>query len=122
MSNHQPISDFPLASLPNSESHLHTILHQPNESDVIPSDVIPTEDTPDQSVQSSWFSKLLNGFITLLCAPSYEPVIWQKRDRNGNSYWECYDPVSDRTLWFSCEDEARIWLDQPSYIPWHPPY
>ncbi len=44
-----------------------------------------------------------------------ELQIWQERDRFGNTWWYAFDPKSNRSLVFSTEEEARIWLEQVLY-------
>jgi hypothetical protein len=118
MSRHSTHSNSQFFPASNPEEHLHIILHQPNLS----VDAISTEGIPHQPLRLSWFGKLLNALAIVVCEPRHEPTVWQKCDRNGNAYWECYDPICDRTVCFSSEDEARLWIDQCSFIPWYPPY
>ena len=44
-----------------------------------------------------------------------EPRIWTTTDRNGNTAWNAYDPVSDRTTSLNSESEMRIWIEQRYY-------
>jgi hypothetical protein len=46
---------------------------------------------------------------------SNEPIVSQGRDRSGQIYWRVYDPVSDRSIRFSSEQEVRQWLEQRFY-------
>ncbi|WP_373540026.1 hypothetical protein [Chamaesiphon sp.] len=66
--------------------------------------------TADRSQHKSWFGKLRQAIVTAF-DPRQEPIFWKKRDRNGNVYWQGYDPVSNRSLEFGSDDEARHWLD-----------
>jgi hypothetical protein len=71
----------------------------------------PTEGIIDDRYhQKSWFGKLLQAIVTAFDRHQ-EPIFWKKRDRNGNVYWQGYDPVSNRSLEFGSDDEARHWLD-----------
>ena len=73
----------------------------------------PTESIiDDRSHHKSWFGKLRQAIVKAF-EPHNEPMFWKKRDRNGNVYWQGYDPASNRSLEFGSEDEARIWLDLP---------
>jgi hypothetical protein len=73
----------------------------------------PTEVIIDeQHHQKSWFSKLLQTIVKAF-ESHQEPKFWKKRDRNGNVYWQGYDPHSDRSIYLASEEEARIWLDLP---------
>lgn len=49
------------------------------------------------------FARLLNGS---------DPRILKRCDRQGNYYFEVYDPHNQERLNFSSEHEVRIWLDQ----------
>jgi hypothetical protein len=44
-----------------------------------------------------------------------EPRIWTTTDRDGNTTWHAYDPVSDRTTSLDSESEMRIWIEQRYY-------
>ncbi len=50
------------------------------------------------------------------CEQSKEPIFGKLGDRNGNVYWEGYDPVSNRTFYCASENEARIWLARLPYF------
>jgi hypothetical protein len=73
--------------------------------------------TDDRSQHKSWFGKLLQAITSgrlrqrQAFKPQNEPIFWKKRDRNGNVYWQGYDPVSNCSIEFGDEDEARMWLD-----------
>lgn len=66
----------------------------------------------DRSQHTSWFSQLLQAIVTAF-KPHNEPIFWKKRDRQGKSWVQGYDPASNRSLEFGSEEEARIWLDLP---------
>ncbi len=60
--------------------------------------------------------QMLGAIATQLWAePSHEPQITQRRQQNGDLYWEVYEPWSGRTIY--CLDEAEImdWLDSRNY-------
>jgi hypothetical protein len=67
--------------------------------------------TADRSQHKSWFGKLRQAIVKAF-EPQQEPMFWKKRDRNGNVYWQGYDPVSNRSVEFGSDDEARHWLDR----------
>ena len=46
---------------------------------------------------------------------SWEPRIVTKRDREGNTFFSAYDPVTQAHHRFTSERELRIWLDQRYY-------
>jgi hypothetical protein len=58
-----------------------------------------------------WLIQLWFKFLDQ-CDRRNEPVIWQRRDRQGREWWIAYDPVCSRTVSLSSEAEARLWLDQ----------
>ncbi|QYO63499.1 hypothetical protein [Leptolyngbya sp. 7M] len=39
----------------------------------------------------------------------------QKREPNGNEYYQVYDPVTGNSKTFGSEEETRIWLDRRFY-------
>jgi hypothetical protein len=44
-----------------------------------------------------------------------EPQIFHRRDRQGYSYLEVYDPTSGKTHSFNTTQEVRVWLEQRYY-------
>lgn len=46
---------------------------------------------------------------------SSELQVWQAYDRNGNIYWQAYDPACDRSIYFGSEAEMRMWIEQYYY-------
>lgn len=51
----------------------------------------------------------------LFTPASTELRIWQKRDRLGQIHWHVYDPITDRSARFSCEQEVRRWIERQFY-------
>lgn len=41
-----------------------------------------------------------------------EPKLWLSFDRQGNCYWNAYDPQSNRYARNLSEAEMRIWLEE----------
>jgi hypothetical protein len=41
-----------------------------------------------------------------------EPRITQRHDRQGNLYYQIYDPMTGRSASFGSESEIRWWLEQ----------
>ncbi|WP_236738926.1 hypothetical protein [Chroogloeocystis siderophila] len=41
--------------------------------------------------------------------------VWQKKDRHGRSYWQAYDPLTDKKISLASEAEMRIWIEQRYY-------
>ena len=46
---------------------------------------------------------------------SHEPMIEEKCDRDGNRYWQVYDPITQNLRCFDSENDVRIWLEQRYY-------
>jgi hypothetical protein len=67
-----------------------------------------------QSSQLSRFSVLWNRLLNLLVSRS-EPTITRKFDRQGNLYFQVYDPVTHKSLSMDSEQELRAWIDQRYY-------
>ncbi len=44
-----------------------------------------------------------------------EPTVYHRRDRQGYSYLEVYDPASRKTHTFTTTHEARVWLERRYY-------
>ena len=44
-----------------------------------------------------------------------EPKVYHRRDRQGYSYLEVYDPVSGKTHTFKTTHEAGVWLEHRYY-------
>lgn len=60
--------------------------------------------------------KALGQAIVYSTVKSNEPRVWQKCDRQGNTYWVAYDPAINCKATFSSEKEVRIWLDERYYL------
>jgi hypothetical protein len=72
------------------------------------------KDTNSQpSRRVSWLEQILERLSYKLLERK-DPKVRQVRDRSGKIYWEVYDPVSRRSLFFSSEQDIRIWLER-----WH---
>lgn len=41
-----------------------------------------------------------------------EPYVKQKRDRDGNSYWQVRDRKSNKSYTFGSDSEVRIWIEE----------
>jgi hypothetical protein len=66
---------------------------------------------PTYQPQPSRWQRLLQTLVESL-AGNGEPKIYHRRDRQGNSYLEVYDPRSGQTQSFSTTQEVRVWLEQ----------
>jgi hypothetical protein len=47
-----------------------------------------------------------------LLSSDREPKVYHRRDRQGYSYLEVYDPTSRKTHTFRTTHEARVWLER----------
>jgi hypothetical protein len=66
---------------------------------------------PTYRTQPSRWQALIQNIVDYL-AGNAEPKIRHRRDRQGHSYLEVYDPRSGTTQSFSTAHEVRIWLEQ----------
>ncbi|MGK7892861.1 MAG: hypothetical protein AB4372_04250 [Xenococcus sp. (in: cyanobacteria)] len=48
----------------------------------------------------------------ILLVSKNEPYIKQKRDRNGNLYWQVYDFTTNKSYTFGSEREVRAWIEE----------
>ena len=56
----------------------------------------------------------LGRLLLKLLIRSGDPKITKIR-RNGQLYWEVYDPHTEKTIPFSNEKDVYVWLDQQKY-------
>lgn len=72
---------------------------------------------PNWQVKSTIISALKAGLEHLMdfLKLSDEPRIWKTTDRDGNTVWRAYDPVSDRAIRLDSEDEIRAWIERRYY-------
>jgi len=63
---------------------------------------------------STLLSRLWRPILEILsrCA---ELKVWEKTDRQGNHYWQGYDPQHGQHISFGTEDEIRMWIEQQYY-------
>lgn len=63
-----------------------------------------------------WLQKIKQGFLRVLrliaIQAEPEPKVWEKHDRQGNTFFKVYDPASDRWVYLSSENEVRMWLEE----------
>jgi hypothetical protein len=60
---------------------------------------------------SKYIIKKFRQFGQYLIQIQTEPQIKQKCDRNGQSYWQIFDPVSGHFTLLGSETEVRMWLE-----------
>jgi hypothetical protein len=82
------------------------IIDSKNQATEILVEVVDNEQRPNTSWAIEMWQKIAQTFNS-----HNEPIFWKKRDRQGNSWWQGYDPVNNRILEFGSEEEARYWLD-----------
>ncbi len=56
-------------------------------------------------------TKFLNKIENGLLVHRNEPKIEQKRDRNGNLYWQAYDFTTNKSYTFISENDVRVWIE-----------
>lgn len=57
----------------------------------------------------------IDNLLNTICAPivaGKEPKLWLSFDRQGNVYWNAYDPQSNRYARNLSEAEMRVWLEE----------
>lgn len=79
-----------------------------------------TSSQPISQTISSW--KFLVQQLSGLCQAlvsfsegSQEPKVTWKRDRRGYTYFEVYDPMTEKHHRFDSEQNVRIWLERSRY-------
>jgi len=75
-------------------------------------------------VRSSWLSTLWQqltahvspeaiwAYLAKFAIGSSDPVVQQRRDRQGHAYYAVYDPTTGQRSIFTTEAEVRAWLEQ----------
>ncbi|WP_319421669.1 hypothetical protein [Pleurocapsa sp. FMAR1] len=58
---------------------------------------------------------IIDNFWSKLSKKRTELKIWRKGDREGNSYWVVFNPITGSYNHFSDEQEVRIWLEKSYY-------
>jgi hypothetical protein len=66
---------------------------------------------PTQKTQPSRWQVFVQKMLDAM-AGNGEPKIYHRRDRQGHSYLEVYDPRSGETQIFNTTHEVRVWLEQ----------
>jgi hypothetical protein len=59
--------------------------------------------------------KIAQKLVNLLSSDR-EPKVYHRRDRQGYSYLEVYDPASCKTHIFKTTHDVRIWLERRYYL------
>jgi hypothetical protein len=76
----------------------------------------------DRSNQFPSFGELIWRFFTYplgskrSTASHKEPKIRQIQDREGQTWWQAYDPITGQTTYLSSEHEVQIWLEERLYF------
>jgi hypothetical protein len=71
--------------------------------------------TPTTSIVQPWQkASLWQRWIKAL-AGDREPRVFHRRDRQGHSYLEVYDPTTRKTHRFDTAQEVRVWLERRYY-------
>jgi hypothetical protein len=78
--------------------------------DLLPRFAPVKQETRTHSQQTTLWQRWIQ-----VLAGNQEPQIFHRRDRQGHSYLEVYDPTSGKTHQFDTTKEVRIWLEQRYY-------
>ncbi|AFY90329.1 MAG: hypothetical protein CLLPBCKN_008036 [Chroococcidiopsis cubana SAG 39.79] len=76
--------------------------------------VLPTQKTKISLLLIESFKAIIEKLIQALTR-SHELQVWRKKDRNGNAYWQAFDPKTRKSTSLSSEAEMRIWIEQRYY-------
>lgn len=63
---------------------------------------------------NQWLNQTARAIAHALVGNS-DPFIWQKIDRNGNTWWIIDDPLTGTRFHASSEEEVRAWIDRHYY-------
>lgn len=69
--------------------------------------------SPGRQVSISWSA--VGKAIVKLLVGSAEPIVEQRCNSEGHTYYTIYDPVNQRQVGGLSETEARAWLEQRYY-------
>jgi hypothetical protein len=75
---------------------------------------LPTQKTKLSLLLFENFKAITEKLIQALTR-GHELQVWQKKDRNGNAYWQAFDPKTRKSTSLSSEAEMRIWIEQRYY-------
>ncbi len=65
-----------------------------------------------------WLNQTAKSIAHALMGSS-DPFIWQKTDRNGNTWWIIDDPLTGTRFHAVSEEEVRAWIEQHYYMRSH---
>lgn len=54
----------------------------------------------------------IKAVIVNLALPNTDPKVFERHDRQGNLYYQVYDPLTRQSASFGSESEIRYWLEQ----------
>lgn len=74
----------------------------------------PVRKTKISALLFESFKAILERSIQVLTR-SHELQVCRKKDRNGNTYWQAFDPKTRKSTSLSSEAEMRIWIEQRYY-------
>ena len=86
-----------------------------------PNIVFPQEQPPRWSLAGNWWHRLTLGQkdfwanVLKLATGSSEPFVQKRCDRNEQTSYTIYDPVTQQEVTGLSETEARVWLEQRYY-------
>ena len=56
--------------------------------------------------------RIINNLWSQLIKKRTEPEVWLKCDRQGNSYWLTFDPITGSYSYFCSEQEVKMWIEK----------
>ena len=71
--------------------------------------------TPLRPWKRFWLRTIAQNLVYLLSSDR-EPKVYHRRDRQGYSYLEVYDPASCKTHIFKTTHDVRVWLERRYYL------
>lgn len=85
--------------------------------------IVMEEQLPGLSLRGKWWQRLTRPLyqpdfwasLLKLMTGSAEPMIEKRCDRQGQTYYTIYDPVTQQRSEFQSEAEVRTWLEQRYY-------
>jgi hypothetical protein len=72
------------------------------------------EQVSKQSRSTSWATKAWKA-ITAFMTQGHDPKICQITDRDGQTWWNIYDPVTGQFTCLDSEEAVRVWIEQRYY-------
>ena len=80
-------------------------------------EVIFSQSGQKQAKKTKFFLALkgIRSFLLTILTGGNELQVWQTSDRFGNTWWNAYDPATDRSTSHASEAEIRVWIEKRYY-------